>query len=375
MESPQPPERSPAVYRDRNVALALELEEARENLTTEFRSQRWLKRRELLAKRYARIAAGGVGEVAGAVMLLCGLVVGARGWFGDRFFSFSFDELPLLSWWLLGALVAVPCTYLISLFLARWRFASFERVAGREPSDPERALDWFRTRSAQRRLLRRLSRLEQPALMRPLGATALLGPLAVHAIVFAVYRLFSGMQMAGAMADFSFWIAASSLIVGHAHLVSRWLLHDAAKRQLGVDLAVPARHPVGRVVGWTALAGAIPGVLLLALPPLLTALTALVVAYPAHRWLRHRVQQERALLPARKGQPEAAATPTQGQASAEEPAADGLRIAEDQLGAATALHAVAEERTEALAREELAEDEAAEQAAAGEQTVASAGSS
>ena len=79
-------------------------------------------------------------------------------------------------------------------------------------------------------------------------------------------------------------------------------MRDAVKRELGVDSAVPATYPVGRIVGWTTLAAAVPGVVLLALPPLLTAVTALVVMFPAHRWLRSTVDAERQTMPQRGGE-------------------------------------------------------------------------
>jgi UPF0716 family protein affecting phage T7 exclusion len=87
----------------------------------------------------------------------------------------------------------------------------------------------------------------------------------------------------------------SAVIVGHAHLVLAWLSWRFAKRLVAGD-ARPAHREAFGALGWTVLAAAVPGAIMLLLPPLLTAVTGAFVIIPAFSWAHRTASREHASL-------------------------------------------------------------------------------
>ncbi len=117
-------------------------------------------------------------------------------------------------------------------------------------------------------------------------AVGVVGPLSLHSLFFVE-------------SGFRGWAGLSMIIVPHAHLVFGGLL----AREVNAVLRGDPPKLVGRVgapVAGATLAAAIPGVVFVGLPPLITAVTGTVIAVPvlliAARWR----QDLEAAAPARR---------------------------------------------------------------------------
>ena len=138
----------------------------------------------------------------------------------------------------------------------------------------------------------RATRLERASVSLPLVVAALLGPLTLHALVYVVLG-------GNSRARFDGWMLLSLAIVGHAHVALAWMGHRYATRMRDAD-SVDVRHgwanEAWRVYGRTLLVAAIPGAILLFIPPILTAVTGAFIILPAFYAMARQVVTERALL-------------------------------------------------------------------------------
>ncbi|MCC7072163.1 MAG: hypothetical protein IT383_12620 [Deltaproteobacteria bacterium] len=126
---------------------------------------------------------------------------------------------------------------------------------------------------------------ERNALMLPLIGVALVGPLSLHGAISLLLGCGPG------PIGFDEWVMASLIIVGHAHLVFAFLVGRHAT-MLAEDIAgVSAK----RTFLLTTLTSAIPGVLLYAIPPVLTAITGAVLVLPMYGWARRTLAVERVM--------------------------------------------------------------------------------
>ena len=130
--------------------------------------------------------------------------------------------------------------------------------------------------------------LEPWSLGLPLAALSLLMPLTLH-LPFGVYFSVTG------NAEFSTWIVLSAVIVGHAHLfLAVAAAHFAWKLR--------RRHPDElknygwKAYGLTVLVSGVPGVVLLALPPVITAVTGLIFVPAMFAWARNAALREREVV-------------------------------------------------------------------------------
>ena len=123
-------------------------------------------------------------------------------------------------------------------------------------------------------------------------ALALLAPLTIHLVVYALFRQ-------RAVDRFDTWIATSLVVVGHAHMVLAYLAWRFAKRMRALTTEAIAEGAAGRgfrEYGYTVLASAIPSALLYLLPPILTAATGLLFVRPMFRAMTDAVVRERRAL-------------------------------------------------------------------------------
>lgn len=135
------------------------------------------------------------------------------------------------------------------------------------------------------RELGRGSASERNALVLPLVAASLLAPLSIHGGVSVLLGCGPGHL------TFDDWVVASLIIVGHAHVVLAVLAgRDGAR--LADGHAISAR----RTLLWTSVTAGVPGVLLYAIPPALTALTGAVLIPTLYAWARRTLMSERAML-------------------------------------------------------------------------------
>jgi hypothetical protein len=91
----------------------------------------------------------------------------------------------------------------------------------------------------------------------------------------------------------------SLAIVGHAHVALAIFYGVFAARAHRLDDAALAAKPSPgpwAIYGWVVLVSAIPGVVLVLLPPILTAVTALFFHFGLYRLMARKIIAERAAL-------------------------------------------------------------------------------
>jgi hypothetical protein len=230
---------------------------------------------DLAARRLARIVAGTAGVALALAM------------FGTTALRATREaDLPLVFLGAAGplALLAYAAGRLLGPSWIRRALCADLVVARRSPRDQLAHLEEL---GSPRALLgAKVAELEPWSIALPMMALSLLAPLTLHALVAAV---------AGWMDDYTIWIAASAAIVGHAHLVLAIACAHFAFRMKDRDPAEDPRR--GWVVWAIAIAvSAVPGVVFLAIPPALTAVTGLIFIPAMFGWARRTVAAERLRL-------------------------------------------------------------------------------
>ncbi|MBL8606948.1 MAG: hypothetical protein JNL38_06495 [Myxococcales bacterium] len=266
-----------SAYRDTSLLLRRRAEalRARAELTAALPSLH-----RVYARRWSRAVGGGVGTF-GALCVAALALANALGSPG-----FPLETLTQL---LLGSVVAAVGAALAARAAFSLYRSGFSRLAALPELQGELAADLGRLDAANPwpEKERALGRLELASTALPLIAASLLAPLTLHWIVATV----SGAH------NYGDWILISLAIVGHAHLVLALMsgLYARKLRKTSTeDLAVaPVHRPWIWALGITVLAAAIPGAILLLVPPLLTLVTGALFIPAAFLWIRHRVVQER----------------------------------------------------------------------------------
>lgn len=235
--------------------------------------------RSVRAARTARALAGAVG-IAGA--------------FAMPVFAVTGDEAAP-TYALLGAAGAALGTYAVARALFGLA-GSFVRRTLRMPAltgDLEADLARLDASDPRRAIDRTVDSLEVWSTALPLGALSLLTPLMLHYAFVCV----GGSETA---AGFGRWIRLSLVIVGHAHLALMALAIRFARKMQRADAEDLAQMSIHRewLVAWlvTVVVSAVPGVLLLAVPPILTTITGLAFIPFMFALMRRVVINERSAL-------------------------------------------------------------------------------
>ncbi|MCC6994013.1 MAG: hypothetical protein IT370_05230 [Deltaproteobacteria bacterium] len=260
------PTRQP-VYRDGTLGVLLQREQllaayraAAAGLTPELR--------ELYRLRFGRVVQGSVMIATMVVMALGAFDVALRLW-------------PiLLATWPLGLLGLQVGRYLGG----RW----FDRklAAGAQPGpDPLRDLDRLAHETPQHRASAMVARLGHASLGLPMVGLVLAAPLTMH---FVVYLMLGGRLTD----DFDTWIRLSAFLVGFAHIVLAILTWGVAHE---IVVGEPRTTAAG-LIGNTTLAACVPGIIAIAIPPLLVAVTAALFVPFMLAWARRRAGHENATL-------------------------------------------------------------------------------
>ncbi|MBX3262243.1 MAG: hypothetical protein KF782_21330 [Labilithrix sp.] len=234
----------------------------------------------LRAARLARALAGAVGLAGAACTVVCAIV-------GD-------EGSPTHA--LLGAGLAAVATYLLARGVlaiagreARARGWELPRLTGVLDADLAR----IDASSPLPALRRRLDALEVWSTTLPLAAASLLAPLTLHYAFMAVTDSTSA-------ESFSWWIRVSMVVVGHAHLALMALAIAFGRKLTTLSSerlrALSIHREWARAWGIVILVAAMPGILLLAVPPLLTALTGIAFIPLMFALARRRLMNERAAL-------------------------------------------------------------------------------
>lgn len=250
------------VYRDdrdgviaRGRELAAEREARRRALDPSYRL--------VYARRVARAVAGLV--AVGGAILMAGLALD-RG--GDTRGEVTTILLSIGPAALLAAFVAGRVAR--AVFDARLRralaltgdpYADLERLARVTPEGASAA---------------RADRLEVASVALPLAGIGLALPLTLHAAV--------AFLLGTSAAAFDAWVRVSVLVVGHAHVTVALLGWRFARRlrrwrDAGDPAGLPnrVRQEGWGIYGWTVFVSAVPGALLIGIPPLIVAMTGLVL--------------------------------------------------------------------------------------------------
>ena len=211
----------------------------------------------------ARVARAAAGAVLG---LVAAFVIGSALFNRDS--SAQRDALPL------------------QLLLAAWPLAlltyALARAAGRLSALVAPAVETTAARTEQR-----LYHVEVASIALPLVGLAFAAPLTLHAGVAALFGNTSG---------FGAWMALSGMIVGHAHLalaLHGWFFARALHR---TPANVPLQDGQGAAGAMIllGLCGTVPGVVLLAIPPLLVLVTGTLFVPLAYLAARRTMERERA---------------------------------------------------------------------------------
>ncbi|MBX3223387.1 MAG: hypothetical protein KF795_22940 [Labilithrix sp.] len=236
--------------------------------------------RAIRSARIARALAGGVG-IAGAVCLTASALL-------------TSDGTPTHV--LLGAGAASVATYLLARVVLGVA-GSFRQARGwtlpRLTGELDADLARIDASNPLHPLARHLGALEAWSTTLPLAAISLLLPLTLHYAFISV----TGAETAE---SFARWIRISLVIVGHAHL-ALMALAIAFGRKLsrlgGEGLATLSIHREwARAWGIVILVSAMPGLFLLAVPPILTAITGIAFIPFMFALTRRRLMNERATL-------------------------------------------------------------------------------
>lgn len=197
-----------------------------------------------------------------------------------------------LTTYLVIAWVGMGGTYLLVRWLAqpwlRWRLRRAYTTSGDIFFDLGR-LDAQRP---QLFLVERVHRLERAALQLPVLIVSLLAPLTIHLLIALV---FLGVRLA----DFGQWMMTTAVLVGHAHLIlALFAIFHVVRVQRELDAGTRVSGGSRGLVAllWTVGASAVPGVVLLCIPPLLVAMTGLLFVPWMFHWVGHTALVERMVL-------------------------------------------------------------------------------
>lgn len=269
-----------ALYRDDDLGVRLHYEDLLQQREREM-DQLGGPVARLYERRLGRAAAGAAGIAGSAALVASSVAVAAM----DEPKDGSLTQILLGSWLVSGA------AYLAGRLLAKHRIRSaLQRMA--RPSGDLRA-DVERLRSAEpSRALRHLTDgLERSSVALPLVMFALLMPLTIQAIV-------SRPMGAWDSGEFDSWIKMSLVIVGHCHLVLAYLSWRFARnmRSWSTQVLASKRHREGWVA-WaiTVAVSCFPGIVLIAIPPILVAVTGLFVPIAFYGMARRVVSERMAL--------------------------------------------------------------------------------
>jgi hypothetical protein len=232
-----------------------------------------------------RVYARRVARIWGAAFGLAGLLA--------MVLHFLFTmSLRTLSIYIAGSWLTAAGAYLVVRLLApqwiRWRLRRSYATSGDIFFD----LGRIDARSPRKFALAAVHRHERLALQLPLVMLSLLAPLSIH---LGVAMAFLGVSMN----EFGQWILTSAALVGHAHLtLALFSVFHVVRVQRELDAGTRVAGASRGLVAllWTVGASAIPGVVLLCVPPLLVAMTGLLFVPWSFHWVGAAARAERAVL-------------------------------------------------------------------------------
>lgn len=237
---------------------------------------------EVRVRRLARIAAGAVlvcGGGAIAAVFLAALVTRTTAggtWWLDAPPAESMPAVLYTTWGLACAVYG----------LARLGL----RVAPASRAEPDADVFAELARLESPRGASAVAALETASVALPLAGLALTAPLAIHALVAWVTTRGEG---------FHAWMSLSVMLVGHAHLalaLCAALFARKLRGTPGVLIAEGTGRAGWRALGVAALVAAVPGIVLLAVPPVLVFVTGALFVPASFAAAGRCVVRERRML-------------------------------------------------------------------------------
>jgi hypothetical protein len=290
---------SASAYRSLDSVLGERIAELRER-----RERDWLQIdvvTRVIARRVARAVGGWAGTVAAIVAFALALI----SWIDPPWTSTPSDmwhtreEMRTTATHVLlgGWLVALALAW-IARPIARLLVAPILRRDHFVPTG-HAAADLARLEAADplRRAVRQAMRWERASAALPLVAASLLAPLSLHWIAASAMSAMGGESLKAS--DYGQWIGISVVIVGHAHLVLAIFCTLWAFRLRVVstdEIRSGVRKGWASALGWTTAASCIPGLILVAIPPLLVVLTGIVFIPAMFHVMARTVERERLAL-------------------------------------------------------------------------------
>jgi hypothetical protein len=219
----------------------------------------------VFAARTGRIYAGTTGIVGAALMVASAVASGL--WYVFPHARLGAVSFPTVTTFVLGSWPAMAVAYRVGRVVGahRIRDAATPRQTGDLHADLAR-LEHDLPGAVTRR---RTAPLERASVALPMFAVALLAPLTLHRLVYS---------LVAHDGDFESWARMSLVIVGHAHLVLAALCWQFAYKafQAPVErIRAEGRRAAWRALGITIGVSALPGAVLLLIPPILTAVTGI----------------------------------------------------------------------------------------------------
>jgi hypothetical protein len=172
---------------------------------------------------------------------------------------------------LVASVLASLAAYGVARSRAWSRFPSIVRASLAGGDDALTQLARLESQSAREAAERLAARGEKESLSMPLAGAGLLAPLTIHLVVWSLFKGFAP--------DFDWWIAASLVLVGVAHVVLAVMgFRFAAKAASMSTQDLSRKMPISgwAVWGWTIFGSIFPGVIALAIPVVLVAVTGVV---------------------------------------------------------------------------------------------------
>lgn len=252
----------------------------------------------IYARRVARTAAGATMLVIVVPLFVAAYVIFVRVLFHRPTMGLCDGALTAL---LLAAWPASAFAYAIGRATAAARAKTI--VDGPTLRTGRASVDLARLRDHDpaRRLVALTMRRERSSIALPLMALSFAMPLTLHLAFSLALNITSIDKVFGAN-GFDAWILLSVAIVGHAHVALAVCAFRYATGLVATDsefLSVRKHDGWLRAWGVTALAAALPGVVLIAIPPILVLVTGIVFIPPAWLVMRSRIAKERAALAVR----------------------------------------------------------------------------
>jgi hypothetical protein len=279
---------TPCAYRSLQPALRERIEALCERRLTE-RPDACAARR-VATRRMAWAVAGGVGTAMGAVALLSGLMANAST------YPVDLDARSAATCLLLGAWPAGLVAGLVGLIVARISTTTLLDAPVTMSGDPATDLACLEADDPLWNLRRLAARWEFASTALPLAALSLAAPLTIH---WFVAELLGIGTLGPTPQEFGKWVGLSALIVGHAHLALLFMAVRWARSLRTCEtcfLRSWASSRWARALFCAVGVAAVPGIVLLAIPPVLVGLTGLVFVPAMYAMTARRVERERLAL-------------------------------------------------------------------------------